>query len=535
VVPVSDELTTAEIVDAAIARWDELRQEAAGDERFRTWFLHTVPVQAGAEGDPDSHAFLAFEIAHGLLDRGRTADFFLLLGWVGRHFAAHPDADFAARSVMALTDTCAGTAVDAETRTQASRVLREVIDSVRTPADVRVERALCRALAHVAYLRGEGTTLDRATVKEIAALWREIAGRCGRGEDPELRWRLAHALGNEALLWLQAGREDLARQGFATITDRFAADPPGVEPELDLWVSRARHAPGTLDRFDVGEPELKLGYLERQRYWDRRRRLRGLGPLQWLRAGAPRNQLATLVRRARETHQRSVGTVRSWLCTGEPFVLLLRNFELTEQSGISARPDLLEDPEHPEGDHVQVISFRAGAGALTELAAGLPLVYTASTTAAELELKPYPGQFTGPVRLYLPDETWFDTVSTLIAVADQVIVWASELSSALTRELELLVAGGRTADTLVLVESADRDPFTQVFLPKTGAEALTADHPMLAAFPNVAEAAELKDRHVAECPPLMRVAHRLAAARELPIERRLAALTDRLDARSRAR
>lgn len=45
------------------------------------------------------------------------------------------------------------------------------------------------------------------------------------------------------------------------------------------------------------------------------------------------------------------------------------------------------------GDHVRVISFRKSQKALSELAAGAPLVQVASTTAGECDLTPLPGQF----------------------------------------------------------------------------------------------------------------------------------------------
>ncbi|TQM82019.1 hypothetical protein FHX81_4411 [Saccharothrix saharensis] len=521
----TDDMSTAGIVAAALDRWDEVREAAprAGDERFRTWFFEEVPVLAGLGDDTDTHAFLSFEVATELFDRGRAGDAFLVLRWLGRHFTgAGVRADTRVRAIMALTDTCVGRAVDQEAEVAAIGVLREVVDAARAPEDVRVERAVCRALSSVAHLTGGGVTFDRAKTRELAALWRELAERCRGSADPELRdWR-AHAVGNEALLWLQADREDHARRLFAVITAEFGADRPGVSPDVDVWVVRARLAPTVLDRFSVGEAELKLDYLERQRHWDRRRRFTGLGFARWLLGGAPRNHLRELVRRARDRHRKSAGQVRAWLCAGEPFVLLLRNFDLTERSGI-ARDGWWQDPEDP-ADHVQVINLSRGGRVLGELAAAVPLVVVASTTAGELELGPDFGQFTAPVRLYLPDETWFDTVSTLIAVADQVIVWAAELSPGLARELDALTAEGRTDDTLVVLDASLSDPVPGAVLPRTGGEPLTREHPALAAFPHVVAADELD---VPGSPPLARVLDGLDAARRVPVEQRLARLTAR--------
>lgn len=521
----TDDPSTADIVAAALDRWDALRREAgprAGDERFRRWFFAALPVRAGISDEPDRHAFLAFEVATGLFDRGRTGDAFLVLRWLGRHFARGAPVDTAVRAIMALTDTCAGRAVDRQANDLATGVLRDVVDSVRGPVDLRVQRALCRALSTLVNLSGRGVALDRAKTRELASLWRELAGRCRGSADPELRGWRAHALGNEALLWLQADREGHARGLFAAITAEFGADRPGVSRDVDLWVGRARLAPTVLDRFSVGEAELKLDYLERQRHWDRRRRFTGLGFARWLLDGAPRNHLRELVRRARDRHRKSAGQVRAWLCAGEPFVLLLRNFDLTERSGI-ARDGWWHDPEDP-ADHVQVINLSRGGRVLGELAVAVPLVVVASTTAGELELGPDFGQFTAPVRLYLPDGTWFDTVSTLIAVADQVIVWAAELSPGLARELQALTAAGRTDDTLVVLDPSLSDPVPGAVLPRTGGEPLTREHPALAAFGHVVDADELD---LPGSPPLAHVLDRLDAARQVPIEQRAARLPAR--------
>ncbi len=516
--------TVAEVVASALARWDETRRESGrvADTRFRSWYFETV----SAGGDPDTFAFVTFEAAVELFGRGRDADAFLLLNWLGQHIARSFDGDLAVRAVMALTDTCVARAVDQETNAQAIRVLRELVDAIRAPRDVRVQRAVCRALSSLGHLSSRRITTDRAKTGELASLWRELARRCRGSADPELRGWRAHALGNEALLWLQADREVPARRLFAAITAEFGADPPGSSEDVDLWLGRARHAAEVLDRFHPGEPELKLDHLKRQRYWDRRRRFTGLGFVSWLLAGAPRNHMRRLVRRARDRHRRSVGVVRSWLCAGEPFVLLLRNFELTERSGVAA---LLPDPDEP-ADHVQVINLHGGGPALRELAASVPLVLVASTTAGELELGQDWGQFTAPVRLYLPDETWFDTVSTLIRLADQVVVWAAELTPGLARELDFLTSERRAGDALVVLDSLV-DPATQAWLPRTGGEPLTRDHPVLAPFPHVVDATEMKGKRMAECPPLVRLLERLDGARRAPFDQRLAEIGTHLRVR----
>ncbi|SDH31063.1 hypothetical protein SAMN05216553_11911 [Lentzea fradiae] len=518
-----DEFTVAEVAVAAIARWDAMRHEAgrAGDEQFRSWYFTTV----SGYGDPDTFAFLTFEAAVELSARGCAADGFLLLSWLAWHIGREPDGDVVARTVMALTATCLAWAVDRETSAHAVRVLRAVADAVRAPDDVRVERAVCRALSSLGQLSSRDAAVDHAAIETLASPWRELAGRCRGATDPELRGWWAHGMGNEALVLLQSDREPAARRLFAAIIEEFAADPPGSSEDVDVWLLRARHAAGVLDRFRLDEPQLKLDYLERQRHWDRRRRS-GRGFVSWLLAGAPRNRMRGLVRRAQAEHRKSADAVRSWLCSGEPFVVLLRNFELTERSGTTKFP--LDDTE--PADHVQVINLSGAGPALRELAVSVPLVLVASTTAAELELGQDWGQFTAPVKLYLPDETWFDTVSTLLSVADQVVVWAAELTPGLARELDFLVSRQRTEDTLVVLDGME-DPVSQVFLPREGGERLTADHPLLAPFPHVIDATELARRRMAECPSLVRVLQRLDNARNAPLDQRLAEISAQLNAR----
>jgi hypothetical protein len=338
---------------------------------------------------------------------------------------------------------------------------------------------------------------------------------------------VAHALTNKAFLWLQYGREDIARKQFATIIDLFGGDPAETQSEARDRLIAARHAGAILDRFVIGEPEFKLDYLERQRYWDERARRKGFG-VPWLLAGAPRNHMDEVVRNAQERHRFSTGKLRSWLCSGEPFVLLLRNFKLTEETGMD--PDF--DVAHVDelgGDHARSITFRKCEPALIELDQGVPLVQVASTTSGELEQTPFPGQFVPQTRLYLPDASWRETVSDLITVADQIIVWAEELTSGLADELALLTAQGRTGDTLVLLEDEPRNPVAAAYFPRREYERLRPDHPALNDFPHLVEARELADRRVMECPSLARVVERLDATRALPVEERLARTLSRLD------
>jgi hypothetical protein len=534
----------AEAVEFALVKWGELREHdkaRVADAHFQTWLFETIPADfealRGQPGhDPESaHALLAFEIVSALFEGDRAADAFLVLGWLGKHFVNHPDDDSATRAVMAMTDHCtqAGSSVT-EHNAGARRVLRDVVDAARPPLGIGVERALCRAVVGIALLRGQAATPDENThrAEELSVLWTEIIQRWRHSTDPRLRHWVAHALSNKAFLWLQYGREDIAREQFATIVELFGGDPPELDRESRGRVLAAGHAGAILDRFAIGEPQFKLDYLERQRYWDKRARRKGFG-VPWLLAGAPRNHMAGIVRQAGERHRNSTGKLQSWLCAGEPFVLLLRNFKLTEQTGVrppGAYPDFDEaDVGELGGDHARSITFRKCEPALSELDLGVSLIQVASTTSGELEQRPWPGQFVPQTRLYLPDATWRETVAELITVAEQVIVWAEDLTSALADELALLTAKGRTADTLVLLEDEPPDPFGSAYFRHRRHERLRPGHPALHDFPHVVDAGELADRRVMDCPSLARVVGRLGEIRALPLEERLTRTLDRLD------
>ena len=265
-----------------------------------------------------------------------------------------------------------------------------------------MERATCRALVQIATLRSiAGTPWDTRRA-HIAEVWTEVARRWQGSADPELRGRAAQAHVNLALLALQFDDEPEARRAFAEVVQRSGDAPSGLDADLDRWVTVARHADRVLDRVTFDEPEFQLDYLRRQRHW------------------YPESDMDGVVGRARRVHTQSAGAVRSWACAGRPFVLLLRNFEMTERSGVTAARFLLDEDE--PADHVKVITYRNADSMLEELDATVPLVQVASTTAGDLEADPLKIRFVVGNRLYLPTATWFETVSMLISIADSVKV-----------------------------------------------------------------------------------------------------------------
>ncbi|WAL68683.1 hypothetical protein ORV05_13185 [Amycolatopsis cynarae] len=485
------------VIDGVLAHWQEFRRGVSadeGDRLFRAWLFGEV----AAESSDNDHSFALFEIGMGIGLRGLFDDAFLVLGWLAQHYAGHSDPRLAWRVIMGLTDDCVHLAVDSpEHSSAAQRVLREAVDRAGTSASVELERAVCRALVQIALLRGAaGTPWDtrRAHVDEI---WAEIAQRWQRTTDPELQSRVAQALVNSALLALQFGDEPAARRAFAETVERLGDTPPGLDEDLDRWVAIARYADRVLDRIAFAEPEFQLGYLRRERYWYPDSRTEDV-----------------IVEQARRVHTRSAGTLRSWVCAGQPYVLLLRNFEMTERSGITSAEFMLdEDP----ADHTTVISYRDAESVLADLDTMVPLIQVASTTAGHLEVDRYAGKFVASNRLYLPGATWFQTVCTLIAAAGQIVVWADELTPALSSELAELVAQGRTDDTVILLEPCMPDPLGQAILPRRAGEPLTSDHPALAPFPNRIDGAGLKGRGVHDCPGLERIVRRLDEIAEQPV------------------
>jgi hypothetical protein len=230
---------------------------------------------------------------------------------------------------------------------------------------------------------------------------------------------------------------------------------------------------------------------------------------------------------ANRVHTRSAGTVRSWACAGEPFVLLLRNFEMTERSGVTTADFMLDERE--PADHVKVVSYRYADSVLEDLDARVPLVQVASTTAGDLEVDPFKMRFVVGNRLYLPTANWFRTVAMLITVASQIVVWTNELTSSLSKELDELIAQGRADDTVILLESQSDDVVIRVVLPRHAGEVLTTGHPALAPFPNRVDCAALEGAGVADCPELARLVQRLGEVAQQPVGPRLARIVARPD------
>lgn len=497
------------VVDGALAHWQEFRRGVSaeqGNHRFRTWLFGEL----AAHSTEHDHSFGLFEIAIGIAGRGLIDDAFLVLGWLAERYAGHPDPDLAWRVIMGLTDDCVKLAFDSPKHNPVAQlVLREVADRAGTNASVEIERATCRALVQLAMLRSIADTRWDTRRAHVAEVWTEVTRRWQGSADPELRGRVAQALVNLALLALQFDDEPAARRAFADVVLRFGDAPSGLDGDLGHFVMVARYADRVLDRVTFAAPEFQLDYLRRQSHWYPEAVVDSVRVVEW----------------ARRVHTQSAGTVRSWACAGQPFVLLLRNFEMTERSGV-ATAEFFMAKEEP-ADHVKEITYRDADSVLKDLDARVPLLQVASTTAGDLEVDPFKVRFIVGNRLYLPTASWFQTVSMLITIASQIIVWTDVLTPSLSKELDELIAQGRTDDTVILLEPHVHEPGSA--LPRRAGEVLTTDHPTLAPFPNRVDCATLKGRGVADCTELMRLLQRLYEVAQQPVGPRFGRLLARLD------
>ncbi|HJQ44720.1 MAG TPA: hypothetical protein VJ870_00150 [Amycolatopsis sp.] len=494
-------------VDGLLDRWDSIREHQAEPNRaFHDWLFGTTLEQASRPDlhvDPETYAGIVFTCADRCGQLGRYADGVSLLRWTAEHYVPQGD-DLACRVLGSVAEGLVHFARDADLRDDVLAATRAAIEAAPRNAGVRMGREICRAMVLHAGISAVIVNQNDRQVDDFVAAWRAVVSRWDGHEDPEIRAMVAESLCSEASARLQQGRERDALRAFAR-----------VRPGLDSYSTIAEHAPAMLEAVRIPEPELKTAFLAAQRRQDRRRLRRQ--PIQWIRAGMPRNQMRQVVRTARWQHRMSAGTVRSWACHGTPFVLVLRNFDLTETSGVVAEPDVLSDEPMPE-TFFQHIRCADAEPVLAQLAQSTHLVHVANTQSGELEtggLVRYRPQ----TRLYLPDATWFDTVRMLVALAECVIVWAAEKTGPLTQELALLADTGRAEDTVALLENYDPPDRMLEYVTHTRrapGTPLTPDDPALAPFPVVLPAAQAGPDLVDRVVDLLAAAHHQVQAVHVP-------------------
>ena len=539
-------------IEAVIARWDEalarISDETAAQRTVRDYLVDYVFPQAG--GSLQDAAEFLFLIVQRLAELERAGDALTVLEWVAELYAGHGDADVAVPALMALTDAAVALAAHDKAPGHAVAVLNRAADQVAPQAHVTIQRAACRALAHGAFLTGTARVAegDRG-VRQQAEPWRTILDRWSGSGDVILRWRLAQAHFHIGLFHLLLGEDTSADASFADAaaqSNGLAVDA-AVAGELDTeYFARGEYARRVLRAVELPGQAANLTAQQLMRpaanRWER---------------GRERHQAKELVRAAQHRHRRSVGEVKSWCCCGQPFALLLRNFGLLEWTVRQPGADYAGG----RGFHqVQTFTYqRRGDHVVRELGHEVPIVQVATSQSAGLELDSwrFHGEPLTQAQLYLSNDSWFETVTHLITLAETIIIWAEGMTPALAQEMAAVRAQGRTQDAVVLIEKLDDDPaqrapiafalaqqivgedsddhdavrslandlMTQV---RTSREQLTPESPDLAGFPHVVDLRQAPESDGAQHPAVLARRRHHQGLAELPWDERMARLSSRL-------
>lgn len=538
-------------IEAVIARWDEalerISDETAAQRTVRDYLVDYVFPQGG--GSPQERAEFLFLIVQRLAELERVGDGLVVLEWIAELYAGHTDPEVAVPALMALTDAAVALAAHDKDPGHAVALLKRAADQVAPEAHVTIQRAACRALAQGAFLIGTAHVAegDRG-IRQQAEPWYTILDRWSGSEDLILRWRLAQAHFHIGLSHLLSGEDASADDRFASAAAQWKglAVDPGMTGELDTeYFARGEYARRVLRAVQLpGQAANLIAELLMRPAANRWERWR------------ERRQAKELVRAAQYRHRRSVGEVKTWCCCGQPFALLLRNFGLLEwtvrQPGAGAGGD---------GVHqVQTFTYqRRGDHVVRELGREVPIVQVATSESAGLELDSwrFHGEPLVQAQLYLSNDSWFETVTHLITLAETIIIWAEGMTPALAREIAAVRAQGRMQDAVVLIEELDDDPaqrapiafalaqqivgqdsddhdavrsladdlMTQV---RTSREQLTPESPALAGFPHVVDLRQAPESDSAQHPAVLARRRYHQGLGELAWDERMARLSRRL-------
>lgn len=539
-------------IEAVIARWDDalarISDETAAQRTVRDHLVDHVFSLGG--GSPQERAEFLFLIVQRLAQLERAGDGLTVLEWIAQLYAGHADPEVAVPALLALTDAAVALAAHDKDLGHAVEVLNRAADQVAPQAHVTIQRAASRALAHGALLTGTARVTDGDRgIRQRAEPWRTILDRWSGSGDVILRWRLAQAHFHIGLVHLLLGEDASADDRFASAAaqwDGLAFDP-AVTGELDTeYFARGRYARRILRAVELPgraanlSAELLMRPAANQ--WERDRE---------------RQQAKELVRAAQHRHRRSVGEVKSWCCCGQPFALLLRNFGLLEWT--VRRPGT--DYAGAQGFHqAQTFTYqRRGDHAVRELGREVPVVQVATSESAGLELDSwrFHGEPLAQAQLYLSNDSWFETVTHLITLAETIIVWAEGMTPALAQEMSAVRAQGRTQDAVVLIEELDDDPAQRApiafalaqqivgedsedhdavraladeLMPqvRTSREQLTPESPALDGFPHVVDLRQAPESDSAQHPAVLARRRHHQKLAELAWDERMARLSSRL-------
>ncbi|MCD9874972.1 hypothetical protein [Streptomyces guryensis] len=539
-------------IEAVIARWDEalarVPDERAAQRTVRRYLVDFVFPRAG--GSPQEGAEFLFLLVRRFAELERTGDGLAVLEWIAELYAGHDDADVAVPALVALADVAVTLASHDDGPARAVAVLNRAADQVAPQAHLAIQRAACRAVAHGAFLTATAPVADGDRgIRQQAEPWRTLLHRWSGSGDVILRWRLAQAHFHIGLVHLLLGEDAAADDRFAGATAQWngLAVDATVAEELDTeYFARGAYARRILRAVELPSRAANLTAESLTRpaanRWDRRRE---------------RHQAKELVRAAQHRHRRSVGEVKRWCCCGQPFALLLRNFGLLEWT---VRQPGSDDTGGRGFHQVQTFTYqRRGDHVVRELGREVPIVQVATSQSAGLELDSwrFHGEPLAQAQLYLSNDSWFETVTHLVTLAETIIIWAEGMTPALAQEMAAVRAQGRTHDAVVLIEELDDDPAQRApiafalaqqivgedrddyeavqslakdLMPQVrpSRKQLTPESPDLAGFPHVVDLRQALPSDSAQHPAVLARRRHHQALWELPWDERMARLSERL-------
>ncbi|MER5549362.1 hypothetical protein ABT072_44915 [Streptomyces sp. NPDC002589] len=438
-------------VEAVIGRWDDavarIFDEKAAQQTVREYLVDFVFPHADS---PEDEAAFLFMLAWRFAELGRFADDLTVLEWIAELYAGQTDGDVAVAVLMTLADVAMELAPRYVDPDRVVAILNRAVDQVASDVSPAIERAACRALAYGAILTSTVPMADGDRgIRRQAEPWRMIIDRWSGSGDAVLRWRLAQAHFHIGLVHLLLGEEASADDRFARAamqSNGLAINVAAGEGLDTEYFARGEYARRILRAVELPgraahlTPELLLSPAA-----NRQER------------GRERHQAKALVRAAQRRHRRSVGDVKTWCCCGAPFALLLRNFGLLESTIRLPRAD------HGDGQgfhQAQTYTYaRRGDHVVRELGREVDIVQVATSQSANLELDPwrFHGEPLSQAQLYLTDDSWLDTVTHVITLAETIIIWAEGMTPALAQEMAAVRHQGRTQDTVVLIEEVNHD------------------------------------------------------------------------------
>jgi hypothetical protein len=534
-----------------LGQWDSARQHiadrATADTEFHAWFAQSVLAQAAAAGStPTEVDHELWQILDAMLEicisHDRMGDALLIYRWAADRFVPPGDAR-ACQVISAAAGFCVEIREDLRFRDRAQALVEHVIRIAPHRSSPELNLSVCQALEVLRYIwrsgRDSQNNLDR-TMGAIGVC-DEIIGRWQNSSDQPLREAVTDARLHKAKDYLEVGEERRARRECASLVADLA-EGTAADDHLGTRGFIARHALDMLVSVKIPAPLFRTEFLQYQRR--RNLGIRRRDPAQWLAEGAPMARISDYTQVAARLHAASVSLVRRAACFGDPpLVLLLRNFDIVEQSftGHFPRGTNQNDPDATE-QYMQVVNLPEGLALINRVTDITHAVQVASTRAAGMELDWESWSVLGRHSLrplYLPDDDWLGTVRLLVQIAECVVVWAREKSDGLLRELELLAELGRAGDTVVLLEDARTRADTVMLQASLKGEfgrdlsvppgpSLTAGDPVLAGFPQVMAAAEMTPRNPDDSPFTRQVMNAVAAVEPLCMAERVQRIQDRM-------